>query len=242
MSEIIASSEQEAQAEISSEPTAEPEAAKVEEQASTWQQPVQEEEEEEEEEVEEEEEKMNPEVIPGLENAVWDKIPDEDWDFEYEPLVTPWPSRHSSMISEPEPSESHKTSQWLNEIKEMRGMNLITRLTDRAGAIGSTVKLTCSVDGNGVRVNWMKDGEYIERGSHLNVSIVPPMFMLTINDLEKKDEGEYTAEIIQGKTKMTTSAKVTILNIHKEKKVKPFAVRIRGKIIIESIFGTNARH
>lgn len=170
---------------------------------------------------------MNPEVIPGLENAVWDKIKDEDWEFEYEPLVTPYGSKHSSLANEP--SEMHKTVEWLNERKEMRGANILTRLQDRAGPLGGTVKLTTTVDGNGVRVNWKKDGEYIERSSKLNVSIVPPMFILTISDLDRKDEGIYTAEIIQGKTKMETSAKVTVLNIRKEKKVKPFAVRIRGK-------------
>ncbi|XP_063700566.1 LOW QUALITY PROTEIN: muscle M-line assembly protein unc-89-like [Culicoides brevitarsis] len=168
---------------------------------------------------------MNPEVIPGLENVVWDKIPDEEWDFEYEPLVTPWSSKRSSMTNEP--SESHKTFEMLKEMKEQRGAYIMTRLTDRAAPIGDTVKLTTIVDGNGVRVNWMKDGEYIERSSHLTVSVNPPMYTLTISDVEKKDEGEYTAEIVQGKTKMTTTAKVTVLSIKKEKKVKPFAVRIR---------------
>lgn len=229
VSEIIASSEQEA---ISSVPTVEQEAPqKQEEQPSSWQPAVQEEEEiEEVEEEEEEEEPMNPEVIPGLENAVWDKIKDEDWDFEYEPLVTPYASKRSSQADEP--SEMAKTVEWLHEKKEMRGANILARLTDRAGPIGGTVKLTTTVDGNGVRVNWKKDGEYIERSSKLNVSIVPPMFILTISDLDKKDEGIYTAEIVQGKTKMETSAKVTVLNIRKEKKVKPFAVRIRGKLIL----------
>lgn len=176
---------------------------------------------------EEEEEVMNPEVVPGLENAVWDEIPEEDWEFEYEPLVTPWGSRHSSQVDEP--SEMAKTVEWLHEKKESRGANILSRLCDRAAPIGDTVKLTTTVDGNGVRVNWKKDGEYIERSSKLNVSIVPPMFILTISDLDKHDEGLYTAEIVQGKTKMETSATVTVLNIKKEKKVKPFAVRIRGR-------------
>lgn len=223
VSEIITASEQE---EISSVPTAEQEAPKVEEQPV-----VQPEEEEDEEEVEEEEEEddepMNPEVVPGLENAVWDKIKDEDWEFEYEPLVTPWGSQRSSKVDEP--SEMAKTVEWLHEKKETRGANILARLCDRAEPIGGTVKLTTTVDGNGVRVNWKKDGEYVERSSKLTVSIIPPMFILTISDLDKKDEGIYTAEIVQGKTKMETSAKVTVLNIRKEKKVKPFGVRIRGR-------------
>uniref|UniRef100_A0A336MAS9 CSON014485 protein n=1 Tax=Culicoides sonorensis TaxID=179676 RepID=A0A336MAS9_CULSO len=224
VSEIIESSEQQADdQQVSSVQTAELETTTQEQQQQSWQPAVQEEELIEE--IEEEEEEMNPEVIPGLENAVWDKIKDEDWDFEYEPLVTPYASKKSSMTGEP--SEMHKMAEWINERKEMRPMNILSRLTDRAAPIGGTVKLTTTVDGNGVRVNWKKDGEYVERSSKLNVSIIPPMFILTISDLDRKDEGEYTAEIIQGKQKMETSAKVTVLNIKKEKKVKPFAIRIR---------------
>lgn len=183
------------------------------------------------------------EELEKLQNATWDKIKDEDWEFEYEPLVTPMnhiPKRRPSNF-EPEKSETEKTLEWLHVKKELRAPAILTNLIDRTGIRGGSVKLNLALEGSRLKIDWLKDGKPIDRSPKLQPSQDMGMYILTISDLDKSDEGEYTAEIHQGKNVMTTSARVRVLDVVQEKQEKPFAVKIRGtkKIIIkeEDIFG-----
>lgn len=180
--------------------------------------------------VELEKEDLQPEILPeNLQGAEWDKIPENEWDFEYEPLVSPYQT-HRPSDAEPEPSESAKTAEWLQLLRDTRGPKLLSGLKDRLGYIGETMKLVLALDGGAIRVEWIKDSQPLPKSSRISTTTSTGLYTLIITDVEKSDSGEYTAFVYQGKEKVMESfCSVKILPAQKERREKPFIVRIRGK-------------
>lgn len=175
----------------------------------------------------EEEEKMEPEVVPDfLKNVDWEPAKPEDFElFEYEPLVEPIRRMSELEIV----SEVERDNQWATDRRENRPPLILTHLSDRAAPAGSTLKLTLAADGPGVVVTWFRDGEPLEKNNRYTQSVNCGLYTLTITELNRKDRGLYTAQVKNRLDTLETSAKVTILSLPKEKKVKPLIVKIRGE-------------
>lgn len=182
---------------------------------------------------EEEEEVMEPEVVPEfLRNVDWELAKPEDFElFEYEPLVEP-----VRRLSELEIlTEEERDAEWMALRKENRPPVILTHLTDRVATPGSTIKLTLSAEGPGIVVTWFKNEEPLDKNPRLVTSVNCGLYTLTITDVTRKDKGVYTAEVKNRLEKLETSAKVTVVSLPKEKKVKPLIVKIRGKHFITTL-------
>lgn len=172
---------------------------------------------------------MEPEVVPDfLKNAEWAPAKPEDFEFfEYEPLVEP-----IRRMSELELiTEEERDAEWMTNRKENRPPVILTHLSDRVVAPGSTLKLTLSAEGPGVTVNWLKNEDPIDKSPRITTSVNCGLYTLTITEVTRKDKGVYTAQVKNRLETLETSAKVTVISLPKEKKVKPFFVKIRGKIL-----------
>lgn len=170
---------------------------------------------------------MEPEVVPDfLKNVDWELAKPEDFElFEYEPLVEPIRRLSDLEIL----TEEERHNEWMTMRKENRPPVILTHLSDRVVSPGSVLKLTLSAEGPGVTVTWFKNEEPLEKNPRINTSVNCGLYTLTITEVTRKDKGVYTAEVKNRLEKLVTSAKVTVVNLPKEKKMKPLIVKIRGE-------------
>lgn len=157
-----------------------------------------------------------------IEESLWEDVTgvvEEEHDNVYVPRKKP-------VI---EKTEKEKDEDWQKQRAANRPPIILTNLTDRSVAIGSTVKLTCNVSGPEVTAKWLKNDAEVERSQKVQYRASDGMQILEITNVDRKDVGVYTCVVKNKNGTLSTSAKVSVFDNLEEKPTAPIMVSIRGK-------------
>ncbi|XP_058839234.1 palladin-like isoform X1 [Topomyia yanbarensis] len=127
----------------------------------------------------------------------------------------------------PELTEKEKDDEFRKERLAKRSPVFLTNLTDRAGPIGSEIKLQCSVAGFETTARWLKDDQLVERTSKLNTTTIDGLHSLILKDIQKSDEGIYTIIAKNRGGEVCSSANVQVYEVTIEKMEIPVIIKIR---------------
>lgn len=164
------------------------------------------------------EDEMQEELI---EESLWEDVTgvaEEEHDVVYVPRKKP-------VI---EKTEKEMDVDWQRQRLANRPPIILTNLTDRSVAIGSTVKLTCNVAGPEVTARWLKNDAEVERSQKLQYRASDGMQILEITNVDRKDVGVFTCVVKNKNGSLSTSAKVSVFDNLEDKPTTPVMVSIRG--------------
>lgn len=167
--------------------------------------------------------------------SLWEAAPDEivagepkAVKFE-EPVVAappPKPAEPPAKVM----TEREKDLEWARARALMRPPLIVSHLKDRAGPVGSTVKLTCSVSGPELAVKWLKNGVQVDKiPAKYKFNVSEALLSLEISDLELSDAAEYTCLIRNKNGETSTVAHVKVYETYETRPVPPTFISIKGK-------------
>ncbi|XP_035890512.1 muscle M-line assembly protein unc-89 [Anopheles stephensi] len=127
----------------------------------------------------------------------------------------------------PELTEKEKDAEFQRLRKASRPPLYLTKLTDRSAPTGSTIKLQCTIEGQEVTVQWLKNDQPIERTAYLQTSVADGLYTLTIKGLRHSDAGEYKIVAKNRGGVVPSIARVRVYDAIKPKCQLPFFVKVR---------------
>lgn len=179
------------------------------------------------------------EVDPSysIEASLWKKVQDfDDCDFKPEKKVNPENPENAEKEERPkkkeeeaveeedsgfsEPtirSEKDRDLEFQEYIRELCRPNIVSYLPDRVAPKGSTIRLTCTVQGNNIQTRWLKNDELMERAARIQTRSDGEIHTLEITDITVKDEGVYTAVFKNRAGEVETSSRIKVYDgkLHK---------------------------
>lgn len=114
-------------------------------------------------------------------------------------------------------TEKEKDQEFREFIRELRRPKIVAYLPDRVAAKGTTVRLTCSVEGNNIMTRWTKDDVPLERKKNVQTRSDGEIHTLEITDITTKDAGVYTAYFKNRAGEVETSSRIRVFDgsLHK---------------------------
>lgn len=114
-------------------------------------------------------------------------------------------------------SEKEKDQDFQEYIRGLCRPQIISYLPDRVAPKGSTVRLTCTVQGHNIQTRWMKNEVVLERNPRILTKSDGEIHTLEINDINEKDAGEYTAVFKNRAGEVETSSNIRVFDgkLHK---------------------------
>lgn len=127
-------------------------------------------------------------------------------------------------------TEREKDLEWARARALMRPPLIVSHLKDRAGPVGSTVKLTCSVSGPELAVKWLKNGLQVDKNpAKFKFTVSEALLSLEISDLELSDAAEYMCFIRNKNGETSTVANVKVYETFETRPVPPTFISMKGK-------------
>ncbi|XP_021700009.1 muscle M-line assembly protein unc-89 isoform X3 [Aedes aegypti] len=188
-----------------------------------------EEEEDEIEEDEEEEEEEEEEETESSSDESYEELVDPSLWRVYDPNSedpTAWFYKPPEEVTA-EPTEKERDEEFRRARLSRRIPIFLTNLTDRAGPLGSDIKLQCTVEGLEMTCKWLKNDQLVERTSRLQTTAIDGLYTLVLKDVEKYDEGVYTIVAKNRGGEVSSSAKVRIYEDPRDRIEIPTIVKIR---------------
>jgi hypothetical protein len=114
-------------------------------------------------------------------------------------------------------TEKEKDQDFKEYIRELCRPQIISYLPDRVVPKGSTVRLTCTVQGNNIQTRWMKGETLVERGKKVQIRTDGEIHILEITDITEREAGEYTAYFKNRAGEVETSSRIRVFDgsLHK---------------------------
>lgn len=118
-------------------------------------------------------------------------------------------------------SEKDRDQEFQEYIRELCRPSIVSYLPDRVAPKGCNVRLTCTVQGNNIQTQWMKDEVLLERGKRLQTRSDGEIHSLEISEITEKDAGVYTAVFKNRAGEVETSSRVKVYDgkLHKPEHV-----------------------
>uniref|UniRef100_A0A1A9W2E7 Ig-like domain-containing protein n=1 Tax=Glossina brevipalpis TaxID=37001 RepID=A0A1A9W2E7_9MUSC len=139
----------------------------------------------------------------------------------------------------PEKKEKVKENEY-KENKEMRNAKRTPRvdvkLTNRNSSLGSDIKLTCSILGNDLQIQWFKENKRLENNSKYKISFMDGLSCLEIKSADYNDAAVYRCAANNRNGEVETSCLVTVYDVPTNKFGTPpiFTRNIREARTIEN--------
>lgn len=114
-------------------------------------------------------------------------------------------------------TEKEKDQDFKEYIRELCRPKIVAYLPDRVAAKGTTVRLTCSVEGNNIMTRWTKDDVLLERKKNVQTRSDGEIHTLEISDITVKEAGVYTAYFKNRAGEVETSSRIRVFDgsLHK---------------------------
>lgn len=114
-------------------------------------------------------------------------------------------------------TEKEKDQDFKEYIRELCRPQIISYLPDRCVPKGSTVRLTCTVQGNNIQTRWMKGENLVERGKKVQIRTDGEIHILEITDITEREAGDYTAYFKNRAGEVETSSRISVFDgsLHK---------------------------
>lgn len=125
-------------------------------------------------------------------------------------------------------TEKEYDQEWQRERESRKLPLLLNQLAARTVVEHTPIKLTCSVDGEGVQVKWLKNGGVIAKSASANQTAKDGLIVLELPDPTKDDSGVYTCVIKNKNGEVSTSATVSVYQLSSELVIAPSFVSVRG--------------
>lgn len=114
-------------------------------------------------------------------------------------------------------TEKEKDQDFKEYIRELCRPKIVAYLPDRVAPKGTTVRLTCSVEGNNIMTRWTKDDMPMERKKNVTTRSDGEIHTLEITDITSREAGVYTAYFKNRAGEVETSSKIAVFDgsLHK---------------------------
>lgn len=123
-------------------------------------------------------------------------------------------------------TEKEYDQEWQRERESRKLPLLLNQLAARTVVEHTPIKLSCSVDGEGVQVKWLKNGALIPKNA--NQTAKDGLMVLDLPDPTKDDSGVYSCVIKNKNGEVSTSATVSVYQLSSELVISPSFVSVRG--------------
>ena len=123
-------------------------------------------------------------------------------------------------IKQPDQSKTHVDNSRQAEYKDKResrsarrAPNVDLKLTNRNSPVGSDIKLTCSVSGAELKIDWYRDKTFVENGNKYRKTFNDGLSCLEIKAVDAGDAGVYRCVATNRNGEVETSCLVTVYDV-----------------------------
>ena len=114
-------------------------------------------------------------------------------------------------------TEKEKDQEFREYIRELCRPKIVSFLPDRAAAKGTSIRLTCTVEGNNITARWTKDDQPMEKSRNVITRSDGEIHTLEISEITSREAGVYTAYFKNRAGEVETSSRITVFDgsLHK---------------------------